>query len=99
MSAVASCWANSRIYSPSDSVGLKTSTSPTASAAKGPLSQEQARLDQILTSTMQLCIKICQPKVVASDSVETMTSSGLEMDLKVLRELDPSVFEPLFASE
>ncbi|KAI8596471.1 hypothetical protein EDD21DRAFT_388134 [Dissophora ornata] len=97
MSAVASCWANSRIFSLLD---LKTSMPPTASVAKGPLSQEQARLDQSLISTMQLCIKICQPKIIASDSVgTTAASSGLEMDLKVLRELDPSVFEPLFALE
>ncbi|KAF9103211.1 hypothetical protein BGX29_003676 [Mortierella sp. GBA35] len=93
LATICKCWANSRILS-SD-----TTTTPTASASsseagsiKKNLEQEQTRLDNSLVRSMRLCIEICQPKI-ADD-----TPSGLEMDLKILRELDPSVFSPLFAS-
>lgn len=51
------------------------------------------RLDESLVRSMRLCIEICQPKVT-DDSLP----SGVEKDLAILRELDPTVFGPLFAS-
>ncbi|KAF9937988.1 hypothetical protein BGZ65_000699 [Modicella reniformis] len=82
LAALANCWANSRVFY-ADLETVKPSSD---------LSQEQLDLDQSLVSTMQLCIEFCQPKVTNQDA-----SSGLEIDMKVLKELEPNVFDPLFA--
>ncbi|KAF9998988.1 hypothetical protein BGZ80_010696 [Entomortierella chlamydospora] len=86
LASISNCWANSRIFS-SDTKASTTDKTLTK------LSDVQLCLDRNLTKAMQLCIEICRPKVTED------ANSGLEMDLKVLRELDPSVFDPLFVSE
>ncbi|KAF9401227.1 hypothetical protein BGX21_002364 [Mortierella sp. AD011] len=86
LASISNCWANSRIFSPD----TKASTTDKALAK---LSEVQLCLDRSLTKAMQLCIEIYRPKVTED------ANNGLEMDLKVLRELDPSVFGPLFATE
>ncbi|KAG0237594.1 hypothetical protein BGX31_003551 [Mortierella sp. GBA43] len=85
LEALANCWANSRVFDPSSGAVKKTSSEQ---------SQEQQDLDQSLISAMQLCTEICQPKIMDQN-----TPNGLDMDLKVLNELDPSVFAPLFAPQ
>ncbi|KAG0365861.1 hypothetical protein BGZ54_006102 [Gamsiella multidivaricata] len=75
--------------------GPKISRSSDSGTVKPTSDQppEQLRLDQSLVKAMQLCINLCQPKITIE------APSGLDMDLKVLKELDPSVFDPLFVSE
>ncbi|KAF9184367.1 hypothetical protein BGZ50_003744 [Haplosporangium sp. Z 11] len=90
MASIANCWANSRIF-PSESTKLEAAASTSSYTLN--LGTTQARLDQSLIRSMQLCISICRPKIVED------TSSGLEMDLQALKDLDPAVFGPLFASE
>ncbi|ORZ04179.1 hypothetical protein BCR41DRAFT_375002 [Lobosporangium transversale] len=57
------------------------------------LKDAQARLDQSLVDAMGLIKQICQPKI-AEDA-----QNGLEIDLKVLQNLDPPVFNPLFVPQ
>ncbi|KAF9548202.1 hypothetical protein EC957_006969 [Mortierella hygrophila] len=96
LATICKCWANSRIFS-LDSTSFSSSSSSSSSSKDEPiksqLEQEQMRLDESLVRSMRLCIEICQPKI-ADDSLP----SGLEKDLMILRELDPAVFSPLFAS-
>ncbi|KAF9109785.1 hypothetical protein BGX27_007204 [Mortierella sp. AM989] len=66
---------------------------PLETKAPSKLSELQLRLDQSLIKGMQLCIEICKLKI-AEDA-----NNGLEIDLKILQGLDPSVFNPLFAVE
>ncbi|KAF9365431.1 hypothetical protein BGX34_010058 [Mortierella sp. NVP85] len=83
LAAIASCWANSRVID-----------SSTGAVKSSNLPQEQSDLDQGLISAMQQCIEICQPKISDQD-----TPSGLQQDMKVLKELDPTVFDPLFVPQ
>ncbi|KAG9066187.1 hypothetical protein KI688_001408 [Linnemannia hyalina] len=95
LATICKCWANSRIFS-LDSTSSSSSSSSSSSKdepIKSQLEQEQMRLDESLVRSMRLCIEICQPKIT-DDSLP----SGLEKDLTILRELDPAVFGPLFAS-
>ncbi|KAI1319908.1 hypothetical protein EDD11_002583 [Mortierella claussenii] len=64
---------------------------PTAPSSK-QLSRRQSSLDNSLVRAIQLITEICQPIVAANNN-----QNGLEMDLKILTNLDPSVFDPLFA--
>ncbi|GJJ72063.1 hypothetical protein EMPS_04420 [Entomortierella parvispora] len=96
MAGLSSCWANSRIYPSAQ--GTSTSTSAKASAAgplKSAIEMAQARLDTSLAECMGLCVEICRGQ--GSKIVELGTREGVEQDLKVLQELDMSVFGPLFA--
>ncbi|KAF9359602.1 hypothetical protein BGX26_011936 [Mortierella sp. AD094] len=86
LASISNCWANSRIFSPD----TKASTTDRTLTN---LSEIQLHLDQSLAKAMQLCIEICRPKITED------ANNGLEMDLKVLRGLDPSVFDPLFVVE
>ncbi|KAG0326086.1 hypothetical protein BGZ99_010140 [Dissophora globulifera] len=86
MAAIASCWANSRIFV------ANAKHSPDQKRA----SQEQALLDRSLVHAMRLCTELCQPRGTGADGKAGM---GLKMDLEVLRELDTSIFDPLFAFE
>ncbi|KAG0257177.1 hypothetical protein BG011_004095 [Mortierella polycephala] len=90
MASIANCWANSRIF-PSESSKLEAAAK--TSSYTLDLATAQARLDQSLIRSMQLCISICRSKIVED------TSSGLEMDLQALKNLDPAIFGPLFTSE
>lgn len=65
----------------------------------------QKLLDASLVQAMQLCIEACRQllstrraKVSVVDDPDKTdgTTNGLELDLKVLKELDPSIFGPLF---
>ncbi|KAG0300382.1 hypothetical protein BGZ98_009217 [Dissophora globulifera] len=86
MAAIASCWANSRIFV------ANAKHSPDQKQA----SQEQELLDRSLVHAMRLCTELCQPRGTDADGKAGM---GLKMDLEVLRELDTSIFDPLFAFE
>ncbi|KAF9961697.1 hypothetical protein BGZ70_008225 [Mortierella alpina] len=89
MAAVANCWANSRI------VSLEASNlpgSPPAPSMSPEMKLAQKRLDDNLIRLMQLCRDICQPRITGEQA------SGYEMDMKVLRDLDPTVFDELFTS-
>ncbi|KAF9435552.1 hypothetical protein BGZ76_006071 [Entomortierella beljakovae] len=88
LASISNCWANSRIFT------LENNNLAKDESSTGKLlSKAQLRIDQSLIKSMQLCIRICKPKV-SEDS-----KNGLELDLEVLRGLDPSVFDPLFATE
>ncbi|KAF9909102.1 hypothetical protein EC991_009012 [Linnemannia zychae] len=95
LATICKCWANSRIFSV-DSTSSSTSTSADK-GLKVKLEQEQTRLDDSLVRTMSLCITICQPKISATTTDGSVTS-GLDKDLKILQELDPTIFSPLFAT-
>ncbi|KAF9950390.1 hypothetical protein BGZ72_007959 [Mortierella alpina] len=89
MAAVANCWANSRIVSSEASdLGF-----PPAASMSPELKQAQSRLDAGLVRLMQLCRDICQPRITGAQA------SGYEMDMKALRDLQPSVFDGLFTSD
>ncbi|CAO3569919.1 unnamed protein product [Mortierella alpina] len=89
MAAVANCWANSRLVT-LEAIDLPGSR-PTSSMSH-ELKQAQKRLDDNLIRLMQLCRDICQPRITGDQA------SGYEMDMKVLRDLDPTVFDKLFTS-
>lgn len=96
MAGLASCWANSRIYPSTHAMATTTSAkASTAGPLKSAIEMAQARLDASLAECMGLCVEICRGE--GSKIVELGTREGVEMDLKVLQELDGSVFGPLFA--
>ncbi|KAF9338228.1 hypothetical protein BG006_007713 [Podila minutissima] len=101
LAAIANCWANSRIF--------EISTPQENSKERENLAQMQKCLDSSLVQAMQLYTEACRnplstrAKVTAVDALEgeehsadETEVSGLDLDLKVLKDLDPSVFGPLF---
>ncbi|KAG0373264.1 hypothetical protein BGX24_011940 [Mortierella sp. AD032] len=95
LATICKCWANSRIFSVTSTSSSSTSVDKTI---KTNLEQEQTRLDESLVGTMRRCIEICQPKITTSTTDDQSVASGLDKDLKILKELDPAVFGPLFVS-
>ncbi|KAG0054127.1 hypothetical protein BGZ83_011914 [Gryganskiella cystojenkinii] len=102
MSALAACWANSRLY-PSSSRSTSAATAATLSL-RTSVEMAQARLDASLPECMQLCVEICRgtgqqqqqdKKIVELEP--SIAKSGVDQDLEILLALDPSVFSPLFA--
>ncbi|KAF9920281.1 hypothetical protein FBU30_009911 [Linnemannia zychae] len=100
LATLCKCWANSRIFSTTAASSSSStdqtessSTTTTTTTISSKLDQEQARLDNSLKRCMRFCTEICQPKLI-----DASTLSGLDKDLKILHELDPAVFGPLFAS-
>ncbi|KAG0334610.1 hypothetical protein BG000_008197 [Podila horticola] len=82
-----------------------------ASKERGDLAQMQKYLDTSLVRAMQFYTEACRQslstraKVTDTDDLDgkkdradktESSTSGLELDLKVLKDLDPSVFGPLF---
>ncbi|KAF9133091.1 hypothetical protein BGW39_010625 [Mortierella sp. 14UC] len=94
LAAICKCWANSRIFSLDSASSSSTSVDGSFTTR---LEQEQMRLDASLVRTMRLCIEICQPKITTANAEESV-ASGLDKDIKILQELDPAVFSPLFIS-
>ncbi|KAG0082621.1 hypothetical protein BGZ92_011554 [Podila epicladia] len=105
LAAIANCWANSRIFE----ITTSTSTPQENSKERENLAQMQKCLDTSLVRAMELCTEACRnsrstrAKVTVVDDLEgekhvadKTEGSGLELDLKVLKDLDPSVFGPLF---
>ncbi|KAF9391687.1 hypothetical protein CPB97_005777 [Podila verticillata] len=101
LAAIANCWANSRIFETT----IPGTTSHGNSKEREDLAQMQKLLDASLVQAMQLCIEACRQllstrraKVSVVDDPDKTdgTTNGLELDLKVLKELDPSIFGPLF---
>ncbi|KAG0263258.1 hypothetical protein BGZ95_003848 [Linnemannia exigua] len=95
LATICKCWANSRIFPVDSTSSSSTSVDKTV---KTKLEQEQTRLDESLVRTMRRCIEICQPKITTATTDDHSVPSGLEKDLKILKELDPDVFGPLFVS-
>ncbi|KAG0041000.1 hypothetical protein BGZ82_003611 [Podila clonocystis] len=104
MAAIANCWANSRIFEASTAM----STPQGNSKESENLAQMQKYLDTSLIRAMQLCTEASRTslptrsKLVVDDregekhGADETEWSGLQLDLKVLKDLDPSVFGPLF---
>ncbi|KAF9306797.1 hypothetical protein BGZ74_003354 [Mortierella antarctica] len=101
LAAIANCWANSRIF--------EISTPQENSKERENLAQMQKCLDTSLVQAVQLYTEACRnplstrAKVTVVDALEgekhgadETEVSGLDLDLKVLKDLDPSVFRQLF---
>ncbi|KAF9975562.1 hypothetical protein BGZ73_000774 [Actinomortierella ambigua] len=106
LTAIATCWANSRLPGPASPVSSPSPDSPQVNSSSG-----HPGLDQILIESARLLYDTCRdhsPQARTGiqelrggrpedESVVLTAEDGLKKDIACLQQLDPAVFGPLFA--